>query len=251
MLIKKIREKEAHRDELMQQSQKNSKELEAVVKIKAAHQRRHEDIHLKIKRGQEKIQELQMTHCQSNQNMEERVQKAEKEHQEMKLKFDTLVSDLQSKKDFDKRLQDELNRKHQERRSPMEKRLFGLKDELATINAKVNAYESRPVKTTKANTPNPSAATRFSPAVSVQFSPGNTEGVNRFFKNRRTPTYGQKSVTFHDDAKKSGGTKRNSAALSSGASKKAKAMEPKTPRGSARTKKLFSATGYNVFDESP
>ena len=262
-LDKKIREKEAHRDELSQKNQKNSKELEAVTKIKAAHQRRNDDIQKKIRKDQESIKEMQITNCCDSENIEERVQRAETDHQEMSLKLQIRHEDLQKMKSFDSSLHDEVMRKHEDKRKPLEKRLFALKDELAVINAKLNAYGSKGTKaraaygsntttpSTRASLPNPSGETRFSPAVSAQFSPGNPEGVNKFFKNKRTPTYGQKSVSFRQDTKHSasGGKKRTSATSANGNPRPAK--EPKTPRSASRNKKLFTASGYSVFDESP
>ena len=63
ILVKKIQEKEVHRDKLSQENQKNSKELEAVTKIKAANQRRNNEIRKQICKGQENIQDMQVTHC--------------------------------------------------------------------------------------------------------------------------------------------------------------------------------------------
>jgi len=273
ILVKKIQEKEVHRDKLSQENQKNSKELEAVTKIKAANQRRNNEIRKQICKGQENIQDMQVTHCHDDilQNMDERVRGAEKQHQEISLKLKTRQVDLQNTKNFDACLHDELRRKQEDKRKPLEKRLLALKDELASINAKVNAYGTKnttprmsygskaTTPSTKASLPNPSAVTRFSPSVSAQFSPAlNPDGVNKFFKNKRTPTYGQKSVSFHQDTKRSasGGNKRSSATSATGGStKKPKATaapkEPKTPRSASRNKKLFTASGYDVFDESP
>merc|ERR1711953_296375 len=262
-LDKKIREKEAHRDELSQKNQKNSKELEAVTKIKAAHQRRNDEIQKKIRKDQESIKEMKITNCSDSENIEERVQRAETDHQEMSLKLQIRHEDLQKMKSFDSSLHDEVMRKHEDKLKPLEKRLFTMKDELALINAKLNAYGSKGTKaraaygsntttpSTRASLPNPSGETRFSPAVSAQFSPGNPEGVNKFFKNKRTPTYGQKSVSFRQDTKHSasGGKKRTSATSANGNPRPAK--EPKTPRSASRNKKLFTASGYSVFDESP
>ena len=98
VLVKKIQEKEVHRDKLSQENQKNSKELEAVTKIKAANQRRNNEIRKQICKGQENIQDMQVTHCHDDilQNMDERVRGAEKQHQEISLKLKTRQVDLQN-----------------------------------------------------------------------------------------------------------------------------------------------------------
>jgi len=73
--------------------------------------------------------------------------------------------------------------------------------------------------------------------------------MNKFFKGSKTPTYTTKKVSFPEDITRFSGGKRTSKTLNT-ATKKSRVsnLDPKTPRTS---KKLFSSSGYSVFDESP
>jgi len=127
----KIKDKEAHKNDLMEKKKKACKQFEMTSKLESSEKGNVDHVHGLISRRQENLKEMKDTLALWQPNFATRFEEAKTIHEELKAKNVALKENLSGKKNFDESLETEMKRKHQERMKPLEKKFHAKKDDFA------------------------------------------------------------------------------------------------------------------------
>ena len=139
-LVDNIHGHQAHREELEQEKTRISKQFESVSKLEAAEKNKIEDLQKQISKKQAVLKDISnnMDVDSVKTNYDAKLSDAKSANENLKTKLNEMKDNLARKKSFDSNLTSEMQRKHQERVKPLEKRVFAKKDELAGKSLSMN-----------------------------------------------------------------------------------------------------------------
>ena len=143
-LVDNIHEHKVHKQELVQEEMRLGKQLEAIAKLEAAELSKFKDLQSQAFKKQEELKIISnsMDVDSGKSNYDSKLDDAKSANENLKTKLNEMKDNLARKMSFDSNLTNEMQRKHQERVKPLEKRVFAKKDELAGI------YQNDNVQTT-------------------------------------------------------------------------------------------------------